>query len=155
MREVKYWVKLAAFVVKAPAANILKKMLDKIWTNFFPHLPIQNPNWLKPVSLRKDQLPVLKQIFQVDYWRGYWRGLVNRPFLQMWRTSIWLQAQIQDQMKPNTFGSVLKFRRGLNQWRFAAKADAITTRKSLILPHVNWESQINAYIWRNVNHSVQ
>ncbi len=39
VRVVKYWNKFPASVVTAPSVNVLKKRLEKVWTEVFPHLP--------------------------------------------------------------------------------------------------------------------
>ncbi len=39
VRVVKYSNKLPASAFTSPSLNILQKGLEKIWTDFFPHLP--------------------------------------------------------------------------------------------------------------------
>ncbi len=38
-RFVKHWNKLPASIDTAPSFNVLKKRLDKVWTEIVPHLP--------------------------------------------------------------------------------------------------------------------
>ncbi len=42
VRVMKYWNKLQASVVTAPAVKMFKKRMEKVWTVVFPHLP----HWL-------------------------------------------------------------------------------------------------------------
>ncbi len=39
LRVEKYWIKLLASAITAPSVKILKKRLEKVWTEVFPHLP--------------------------------------------------------------------------------------------------------------------